>query len=119
MSGDKAAASKWKEIGRSEFGREFLAGYTCVEAIAFQNDESGEIRVRVEVPNAQIFVLPKDLVPLVQVIGWAIACLAKDEMVMVPRGTPKEPIVRFDIWGGCCRILNSLDPWVQHAKPDV
>jgi hypothetical protein len=119
MIGDDVDVSKWKEIGRSDFGREFLSGYTCVEVIAFQNEESGEIRVLVEVPNAQIFALPTDLVPLVQVIGWAIACLASDGMVMVPRDKAEEPLGRFRIWQGCCRILNSLDPWARHLEPDM
>lgn len=116
---DDADAPGWELVGRSNFGRRFLAGCSRVEAIAFQNEESGEVRLIVEVSDAQIFALPNDLVPLVQIIGWAIASLAADKLVMVPSKLHEDPLGKFRVWQGCCEILNSVDPWVRHAKPDV
>jgi hypothetical protein len=119
MSGEKVTASRWKEIGRTTFGRQFRGGYTCLEAIAFRNEKNGQIHLRVEVPNAQIFTMPRDLVALVEALCWVIACLACQKFVMLPRGWSSGPLGILDVWRGCCRILNSLAPWTVNSQPVV
>jgi hypothetical protein len=117
MSGEKVTASKWKEIGRTTFGREFREGYTCLEAIAFRNEKNGQIHLRVEVPNAQIFTMPRDLVALVETLCWVIACLACEKLVMLPRDWSSGPRGISGIWRGCSGILNSLLPWTRNSQP--
>lgn len=119
MNGDAVTNKGWKKIGGADFARQFDSGLTRVEIVAIQNEETGEIRLFVEVPNAQIFAMPRDVVPLAQVIMWAIANLVFKHKVMVPNAASLTEFERFDIWRGFCRILNSLDPWVRHAKHDV
>jgi len=118
MKGNNANATKEKEVGRSEFGRQFAWGYLCVTVIAFRDEENGKIRLNIDVPNAQIFHLPCDLMALIQVIGWGIATVCTEYKVMVFRRKFLGWWDDFSIWRGCCRVLNSLDSLVGPVLMD-
>lgn len=118
MNGNNANVAKEREIGRSKFGRQFTCGYVCVTVIALRDEESGKVRLNIDVPNAQIFHLPCHLMALIQVIGWGIATCCTEHKVMVPRRRFLGWLDGYSIWQGCCRVLNSLDSLVGSILMD-
>lgn len=106
-------ATQWKEIARSDFGRVYTFGYALVTAITLRDEKSGEIRLQIEVTNAQMLRIPENLGELLQGIGFSIAALCSEHRVMVYHRRFLGVLERFDIWSSCCRVLNSLDHWLK------
>jgi len=97
MKEEKFETAEWKEIGDTVFRRCLFDEPFGLSFEALQNLETGEIRLEIQIPNAEHISFADDLAGLLRCLGWGIAALGMDARLM--KGD----------WMDCCTVLGKVD----------
>jgi hypothetical protein len=94
MKGNNNAPNIWAIVGREEFRRPGANGPVELQFFARENLQTGDSRVEIQIPNARLSDLPKDLSVLLQCFGWGMASLGMRMNAFPPAA-----------WHDCCRVV--------------